>query len=52
MILDVKDRVAAMVAQGMTLEQVVAAGPAADFEGRWGDLARFLAGVYAGVGGG
>ena len=51
MILDVKSRVAALVAQGMNFDQVVAARPTASYDARWGDPARFLQGVYAGVGG-
>lgn len=51
MIIDVKARVAALVAQGMNLEQVIAARPTAAFDAKWGDPARFLGGVYAGVGG-
>lgn len=51
MILDVRDKVAALVAQGMNLEQVISAGPTAAYDAKWGDPARFLGGVYAGVGG-
>jgi glyoxylase-like metal-dependent hydrolase (beta-lactamase superfamily II) len=55
MILDVKARVAAMVAQGRTIEQILAARPAASYEAQRGtdqtSLERFIRGVYAGVGG-
>ena len=51
MIIDVKARVAALVEQGMTFDQVLAARPTADYEAKWGDPERFLTGVYAGVGG-
>ena len=51
MILDVRGRVAELVERGMTLEEVVAARPAAAYEAQWGDPERFLGGVYAGVGG-
>ena len=52
MIVDVKNRVAELVERGMSLEDVVEARPAADYEDQWGDPERFLQGVYAGVGGG
>lgn len=52
MILDVKEKVAALVAHGMNLEQVIAAKPTAAYAAKWtDDPARFLGGVYAGVGG-
>ena len=55
MILDVKTRVAAMVAQGRTIDQILAARPAASYEAQRGtdqtSLERFIRGVYAGVGG-
>jgi glyoxylase-like metal-dependent hydrolase (beta-lactamase superfamily II) len=55
MILDVQTRVAAMVAQGRTIEQILAARPAASYEATRGNdqtsLERFIRGVYAGVGG-
>lgn len=47
MAIDVADRVAALVEQGLTLEQVTAAAPAAAYESRWGDPERFLTAVYA-----
>jgi cyclase len=55
MILDVQTRVAAMVAQGRTIDQILAARPAASYEAARGNdqtsLERFIRGVYAGVGG-
>lgn len=55
MILDVQARVAALVAQGRTVEQVIAARPAAAYEATRGtdqtSLERFIRAVYAGVGG-
>ncbi len=47
MVVDVKSRVAGMVAQGMSFEQVMAAGPAAQYEAKWGDPERFLTAVYS-----
>jgi glyoxylase-like metal-dependent hydrolase (beta-lactamase superfamily II) len=48
--LEVRDRVAALVANGMTFEQIVAAKPTADLDERWGPrLDRFLPGVYYGL---
>jgi len=52
MVLDVKARVADMVARGMTYEQVQAARPTASYEAKWGDPERFLTAVYAELGGG
>jgi glyoxylase-like metal-dependent hydrolase (beta-lactamase superfamily II) len=52
MVLDVKARVAGMVARGMTYEQVAAARPTAAYEAKWGDPERFLTAVYAELGGG
>jgi glyoxylase-like metal-dependent hydrolase (beta-lactamase superfamily II) len=55
MILDVKARVAALVAQGRTADQVIAARPASAHEARYGtdqtSLERFLRAVYTEVGG-
>ena len=55
MILDVQARVAAQVAQGRTIDQILAARPAAAYEATRGtdetSLERFVRGVYAGVGG-
>ena len=47
MVIDVSGRVAELVEQGMTYEQVVAAGTTASYEGKWGDPERFLTAVYA-----
>ena len=47
MILTVKDRVAALVADGASYDDVVAAGPTAEWDARWGDPERFLTAVYA-----
>jgi glyoxylase-like metal-dependent hydrolase (beta-lactamase superfamily II) len=50
--LEVRARVARLVEQGMSLEQVVAAKPTADLDERWGPrLDRFLPAVFYGVGG-
>lgn len=51
MVIDVAGRVAELVGRGMTYEQVAAAGPAAAYEGKWGDPERFLTAVYAELGG-
>lgn len=51
MILDVQDKVEALVAQGMNVDQVLAARPASAYEAKWGDPERFLRSVYEGVGG-
>lgn len=51
MVIDVAGRVAELVGQGMTYEQVAAAGPAAEYESKWGDPERFLTAVYAELGG-
>lgn len=47
MVIDVADRVSELVGQGMTYEQVAAAGPTASYEAKWGDPERFLTAVYA-----
>ena len=47
MVIDVAGRVSELVGQGMTYEQVVAAGPTAAYEDKWGDPQRFLTAVYA-----
>lgn len=52
MVLDVKDKVADMVARGMTYDQVAAASPTRPYEAKWGDPERFLTAVYAELGGG
>ena len=41
------DRVAALVDDGASYEQVVAANTTAEFEEKWGDPGRFLTAVYA-----
>jgi cyclase len=51
MILDVMATVRPMVERGMSYGQVEAANPTAKYDGQWGDPARFLSGVYAGLGG-
>lgn len=51
MVIDVADRVSALVGQGMTYEQVAAANPTAAYEAKWGDPERFLTAVYAELGG-
>jgi glyoxylase-like metal-dependent hydrolase (beta-lactamase superfamily II) len=49
MVQQVYDRVSGMIKQGMTLEQVAAAKPTAQFDARWGDPARFLQGLYQSI---
>jgi cyclase len=51
MVIDVKNKVADMVARGMTYEQVQAARPTAPYEAKWGDPERFLTAVYSELGG-
>jgi len=51
MVLDVKDKVATMVAQGMSYAQVAAANPTAAYNDRYGDPERFLRAVYTELGG-
>jgi cyclase len=46
MILDVRERVSRLIGEGMSLEEVIAAKPTADLDGRWGSPERFLTGVY------
>jgi len=44
---EVRDRVAALVARGMSFEEIVAAKPTADLDARWGRrLDRFLPAIY------
>ena len=43
MIVDVRDRVRAMIAEGYTLEQVMAAAPAAAYDAQWGQEATWTA---------
>ena len=47
MVIDVAGRVSELVGQGMTYEQVAAAGTTAAYESKWGDPERFLTAVYA-----
>ncbi|HEY8520811.1 MAG TPA: MBL fold metallo-hydrolase [Gammaproteobacteria bacterium] len=49
MVVEVQRRISALVEQGMTLEQVVAAKPTADLDERWGSFERFLPGFYQAV---
>ena len=51
MVIDVKNKVADLVARGMTYEQVQAARPTAPYEAKWGDPERFLTAVYSELGG-
>lgn len=46
MIAEVTNRVSALIGNGMTLEQVMAAKPTADLDERWGSPDRFLTGLY------
>jgi len=45
----VRDRVAKLIGEGKSLEEVVAAKPAAEFDARWGspDHMPFLPAIYA-----
>jgi glyoxylase-like metal-dependent hydrolase (beta-lactamase superfamily II) len=58
MVTIIRDRVQAMIEQGMTLEQVKAAGPTADYDPRYGAVSgpwtteAFVDAVYATLGGG
>ncbi len=47
MVIDVGAKVAALVEDGATYDEVLAAGPTADYEAKWGDPQRFLTAVYA-----
>ena len=49
MLVTVRDRVAKLVAEGKTLEQVIAAHPTAEFDATWGspDHPLFLPVIYA-----
>lgn len=51
MIVIIRDRIADMVKRGMTLEQVKAAKPTLDYDGRYGDSAAFIEAVYRDVSG-
>ena len=46
MIIDVGAKVAALVENGASYDDVLAAGPTADYEAKWGDPQRFLTAVY------
>ncbi|MDA9909148.1 MBL fold metallo-hydrolase [Gammaproteobacteria bacterium] len=46
MVLTVKERVAEMIADGMSQEEVIAAKPSAEFDSIWGDPGRFLPALY------
>lgn len=46
MVTTVRDRVARMIAEGMTLEEVIAADPTREFNGTYGDPGRFLPALY------
>lgn len=46
MVIDVGDKVSELVGQGMTYEQVSAAGTTAPYEAKWGSPERFLTAVY------
>ena len=47
MIIDVGAKVRALVADGATYDEVLAAGPTAGYEAKWGDPQRFLTAVHA-----
>ena len=47
MVIDVKAKVSALVANGASYEDVVSAGPTSEYEAKWGDPERFLTAVYA-----
>ena len=53
----IRDRIAAMIAEGMTLAQVQAAQPTRDYDARYGATSgfwtteQFVAGVYRTLGG-
>ena len=47
MVIDVGAKVSALVEDGATYDEVLAAGPTADYEAKWGDPQRFLTAVYA-----
>jgi len=51
MVMTVKDRVAALIANGASYDEVAAAGTTSEWENRWGDPERFLTAVYAELGG-
>jgi cyclase len=51
MIVIIRDRLADMVKRGMTLDQIKAAKPSLDYDGRYGDPGAFLDAVYRDVSG-
>ena len=51
MVIEVADAVEAMLARGMTYEQVAAAAPTSGYNDRYGDPDRFLRAVYTELGG-
>jgi glyoxylase-like metal-dependent hydrolase (beta-lactamase superfamily II) len=51
MIVIIRDRIADMMKRGMTLDQIKAARPTLDYDGRYGDPAAFIDAVYRDVSG-
>ena len=51
MVMTVKDRVAALITNGASYDEVAATGTTSEWENRWGDPERFLTAVYAELGG-
>ena len=47
MVIDVAAKVSALVEDGATYDEVLAASPTAEYEAKWGDPQRFLTAVYA-----
>lgn len=47
MVMTVRDRVAELVRDGASYDEVLATNPTAEFEAKWGDPGRFLTAVYA-----
>ncbi len=52
MVMTVKDRVSALVADGASFDEVMEAGSTREFEAKWGDPERFLTAVYEELSGG
>lgn len=52
MVVTVKDRVVALVADGASFDAVMEARPTREFEAKWGDPERFLTAVYEELSGG
>jgi len=46
MVNTVKNRVAGLIRQGKSLEEVLSAAPTSEFDGTWGDPGRFLPALY------